>query len=217
MRRLRLPHSPIEHSAAARVCVLCGFGVAMVAIVVYGSDYVIPVVGVAAATAGHIVSFRQRNQRREFWIQVFLAALIVGALFYVIADSTLALFGGVLPQANFAILLVAVTSFDLKTRRNCYSSLWISLAITYLAAVYAWDYTFGLLLAAWALCLAGFWATTHLTRIRAGLQGPVRPVSILLVSALAGGVAWFVAVPQPSGFSVSPLIVSLPNYVRFQG
>ena len=218
MRRwLRLPASPIEHSAAGRAFVFAGFVVAVVAIVIYGQDYVVPALGVAAAAAGHVVSYRERNLRREVWRQALLAALVFGALFYVIADSALALFGGVLPQANFAILLVAVTSFDLKTRRNCYSSLWISLAITYLAAVYAWDYTFGLLLAAWALCLAGFWATTHLTRIRAGLHGPVRAVSILLVSALAGGVAWFVAVPQPSGVSVSPLIVSLPNYVRFQG
>lgn len=217
MRWLRLPPSPIEHSAAGRAFVFAGFVVAVVAIVLYGQDYVVPALGVAVAAAGHVVSYRERKLRREVWRQALLAALVFGALFYVIADSALAIFGGVLPQANFAILLVAVTSFDLKTRRNCYSSLWISLAITYLAAVYAWDYAFGLLLAAWALCLAGFWATTHLTRIRASLRGPARPVSILLVSALAGGVAWFVAVPQPSGFSVSPLIVSLPNYVRFQG
>ena len=217
MRWLRLPPSPIEHSAAGRAFVFAGFVVAVVAIVIYGQDYVVPAIGVAVAAAGHVVSYRERKLRREVWRQALLAALIFGALFYVIADSALALFGGVLPQANFAILLVAVTSFDLKTRRNCYSSLWISLAITYLAAVYAWDYAFGVLLAAWALCLAGFWATTHLTRIRAGLRGPMRPVSILLVSAFAGGIAWFVAVPQPSGFSASPLIVSLPNYVRFQG
>src|SRR5690348_15724543 len=217
MRRLKLPRSPIESSIEGRALVFSGFAVAVLAIVLYGQDYVVPAFGLVAAGIGHVVSYRERHEKRGFWRQAFLAALIFVALFYVIADSSLALFGGVLPQANFAIFLVAITSFDLKTRRNCYSSLWISLAITYLAAVYAWDYTFGLLLAAWALCLAGFWATTHLTRIRAGLQGPVRPVSILLVSALAGGVAWFVAVPQPSGFSVSPLIVSLPNYVRFQG
>jgi protein-glutamine gamma-glutamyltransferase len=217
MRWLRLPPSPIEHSAAGRAFVFAGFVVAVVAIVLYGQDYVIPVFGVLAAAAGHVVSYRERKLKRELWRQALLAALVFGALFYVIADSAVALFGGILPQANFAILLVAVTSFDLKTRRNCYSSLWISLAITYLAAVYAWDYTFGVLLAAWAVCLAGFWAATHLTRIRARFGAPARPVAVLVLAALAGGAAWFVAVPQPSGLSVSPLIVSLPNYVRFQG
>src|SRR5207237_145446 len=81
---------------------------------------------------------------------------------------------GVLPQANFAILLVAITSFDLKTRRNCYSSMWISLAILYLAAVYAWDYAFGILLALWALYLAGFWIASHLKRMEAGVRVPAR-------------------------------------------
>jgi protein-glutamine gamma-glutamyltransferase len=217
IRWMRLPVSPIEHSIAGRAFVFAGFAVAVVAIILYGQDYVVPILGLVAAGAGHVVSYRERKLRREFWRQALLAALIFGTLFYVIADSALALFGGVLPQANFAILLVAVTSFDLKTRRNCYSSLWISLAVTYLAAVYAWDYLFGVLLAAWALCLAGFWASTHLTRIQAPLQGPVRALSVLLVSAFVGGVAWFIAIPQPSGVSVSPLIVSLPNYVRFQG
>src|SRR2546423_15445949 len=161
-RRLRLPGSPIEQSMEARVFVLSGFAVAVLAIVLYGQDYVVPVIGVVAAAAGHVVSYRERNRRRDLWRQAFLAALIFGALFYVVADSSLALFGGVLPQANFAILLVAVTSFDLKTRRNCYSSLWISLAIVYLAAVYAWDYAFGVLLAAWTVCVAGFWMASHL-------------------------------------------------------
>jgi len=217
MRRLRLPRSRIEHSLAARVCVLCGFGVAVIAIVVYGSDYVIPVVGVIAATAGHIVSFRQRNQRREFWTQVLLAGLIFGALFYVIADSTLAVFGGVLPQANFAILLVAITSFDLKSRRNCYSSLWISLAILYLAAVYAWDYAFVLFAAGWLLCLAGFWMASHLRQIEAAIKAPVRPVGFMLAGALVVGLAGFIAIPQPSGIPISPLVISLPNFTAFRG
>ena len=146
-RWLRLPASPIEHSVEGRAFVFSGFAVAVLAIALYGQDYVVPVIGVIAAGIGHVVSFRERNHKRGFWRQVFLAALVFGALFYLIADSALALFGGILPQANFAILLVAITSFDLKTRRNCYSSLWISLAILYLAAVYAWDYAFGILLA----------------------------------------------------------------------
>jgi transglutaminase-like putative cysteine protease len=217
IERLRLPRSPIEPSLAARVCVLCGFGVAVIAIIVYGSDYVIPVLGVAAAAGGHVVSFRQRNQRREFWTQVFLAALIFGALFYVIADSTLALFGGVLPQANFAILLVAITSFDLKTRRNCYSSMWISLAILYLAAVYAWDYAFVLFVAGWLLCLAGFWMASHLRQIEAAIKAPVRPVASMLAAALVVGLAGFIVIPQPSGIPISPLVISLPNFTAFRG
>src|SRR5207253_3093161 len=191
--------------------------VAALAIVLYGQDYVVPVLGVVAAGIGHVVSYRERNHRRGFWRQAFLAALIFGALFYVIADSSLALFGGVLPQANFAILLVAITSFDLKTRRNCYSSFWISLAILYLAAVYAWDYPFGILLALWAICLAGFWAASHLRRMEARVTVPIKAVAIALGGALAIGVVAFILIPQPNLEPSGPVLVSLPNYVGFKG
>ena len=101
MRRwLRLPASPIEHSVEGRAFVFSGFVVAMLAIVVYGQDYVVPVLGVVASAIGHVISYRERNRKRGFWRQAVLAALVFGALFYVIADSSLALFGGVLPQAD---------------------------------------------------------------------------------------------------------------------
>jgi len=215
--RLRLPKSPIEHSVEARAFVFSGFAVAVLAIVIYGQDYVVPVLGVVAAAVGHVVSYRERTRRREFWRQAFLAALIFGALFYVIADSSLALFGGVLPQANFAVLLVAITSFDLKTRRNCYSSLWISLAILYLAAVYAWDYAFGILVASWAACLAGFWMASHLRRLNTAMSGPVRTIALIAVIGLTAGVGWFALVPQPGGIPISPLVISLPNFTSFRG
>ena len=217
IRLLKLPASPIEQSVEGRGFVFSGFVVAVLAIVLYGQDYVVPAIGVVAAAIGHVVSYRERNRKRAFWRQVFLAALIFGALFYVIADSSLALFGGVLPQANFAILLVAITSFDLKTRRNCYSSLWISLAILYLAAVYAWDYAFGILLALWALCLAGFWMASHLKRLNAEVRGPARAIALTLGAALVSGMLWFALVPQPSGFPISPLVISLPNFSSFKG
>ncbi|HSS61639.1 MAG TPA: transglutaminaseTgpA domain-containing protein [Candidatus Limnocylindrales bacterium] len=217
MRRLRLPASPIEQSVEARAFVFSAFAVAALAIVLYGVDYVVPIVGVVASAAGHVVSYRERNLRRGFWRQALLAALIFGALFYVIADSSLALFGGTLPQANFAILLVAITSFDLKTRRNCYSSLWISLAIVYLAAVYAWDYEFAILLALWLLYLVGFWIASHLRRIDAGVRVPARAMALMLGAALVGGMVLFVVLPQPAGAPISPVVISLPNFTSFKG
>ena len=194
-----------------------GFVGAVLAIVLYGQDYVVPVLGVVAAAIGHVISYRERTRKRGFWRQAVLAALVFGALFYVIADSSLALFGGTLPQANFAILLVAITSFDLKTRRNCYSSLWISLAILYLAAVYAWDYAFAVLAGLWVLCLVGFWIASHHKRLNAELKGPARPVALMLGAALLGGLLSFVLIPQPSGVPISPLVISLPNFTAFKG
>ena len=216
-RWLRLPSSPLENSLPARVFVFAGFAVADAAIVVYGQDYVIPAFGLVAAAVGQLVSYRERTKKRVLWRQAILAALIFGALFYLLADSSLAIFGGVLPQANFAILLVAVTSFDLKTRRNCYSSLWISLAILYLAAVYAWDYAFGLIAALWVVCLGGFWLASQLRRIDAAFGGPRSAITLGAVGALVAGLVVFVALPQPSGLATAPLIVSLPSFTSFRG
>ena len=218
MRRfLRLPPSPVENSLQARAFVFLGFAAATLAVVVYGQDYIVPAVGVMVAAIGHAVSYRGRARKRSVAGQALVAGLVIAALAYFLADSVGAIFGGVLPQANFAILLVAVTSFDLKTRRNCYSSLWISLAILYLAAVFAWDYAFGLLVALWAICLAGFWMTSHLRRMEARVAAPIRPVAITLVGALALGLAGFILIPQPTDLAPSPLVVSLPNFTSFRG
>jgi len=215
--RLRLPASPVESSLEGRAFVFSGFAVAVLGIVLYGQDYVVPALGLVVAGIGHVVSYRERERKRGFWRQALLACLVFAALFYVISDSALALFGGQLPQANFAILLVAITSFDLKTRRNCYSSLWISLAILYLAAVYAWDYPFGILVALWAVCLAGFWMASHLRRIGAEVGGPPVAIAVAVLSSLAIGLLVFVAVPQPSGTPTGPLVIALPSFTQFRG
>ena len=217
LRLLRLPASQIEDSLEARAFVFSGFAVAVLAVVLYGQDYVVPALGVALAGIGHCVSYRERARKRGVGRQVLLAGLVFAALAYFFADSIGAFFGGVLPQANFAIMLVAVTSFDLKTRRNCYSSLWISLAILYLAAVYAWDYAFGILVALWAVCLAGFWMASHLRRIKARITAPVGAVALSLVGALVLGLVVFIFVPQPTVQAPTPLVVSLPNFVSFKG
>src|SRR5207249_9894855 len=176
-----LPASPVEDSLSGRVFVYLGFAIGCIGVAIYGQDYVIPAVGLAVAGLGHMVSYRGRSQKRSISGQALVASLVCASMAYFLADSVGAIFGGVMPQANFAILLVAVTSFDLKTRRNCYSSLWISLAIVYLAAVYAWDYAFGVLLAGWTVCVAGFWMASHLNRMNAEVQGPVRAIAVLLI------------------------------------
>ena len=217
MRLPRLPASPVESSLEARAFVFSGFCVAVLAVALYGQDYVVPAVGVAATAIGHVISYRGRSRKRSVLGQALLASLVFASLAYFIGDSVLALFGGVLPQANFAIALVAVTSFDLKTRRNCYSSLWISLALLYLAAVYAWDYPFGILVALWAVCLAGFWTASHLRRLEARFSTPPAALAAVVLGALGLGLVGFVLVPQPAAGAPTPVVVSLPNFVSFRG
>ncbi|HEX6348042.1 MAG TPA: transglutaminaseTgpA domain-containing protein [Candidatus Dormibacteraeota bacterium] len=214
---LKLPASPVEHSGAARAFAWAAIAVAAAAIAYYGQDFVVPPLAVGVAAVGHVISHRRRARSRGFWRQAVIAGLVFACLAYFVLDSVGGLFGGQLPQAHFALLLVAVTSFDLKTRRNLYSSVWISLAVLYLAAVYAWDYPFGLFLAAWMVCLLGFWTASHLRRIEARLSLPAGPVALGGLAVLLGGAFAFWLLPQPSAHPESPLVVSLPNSVHFQG
>ena len=65
MRLPRLPASPVENSLEARAFVFSGFCVAVLAIVLYGQDYIVPAAGVAATAIGHVISYRGRLRKRN--------------------------------------------------------------------------------------------------------------------------------------------------------
>ncbi|HVB77544.1 MAG TPA: transglutaminaseTgpA domain-containing protein [Candidatus Nitrosotalea sp.] len=216
LRSLHLPRSPIEDSALARVFCWAALAVAGVSIAIYGGDLILAPACVALAGLGHLVSHRRRHVGRRWPGQVVLALLILACLAYFLSDSVVGLFGGTLPQANFALLLAAVTSFDLRTRRNLYSSFWIGLAVLYLAAVYAWDYPFGVLVLAWMLCLAGFWCASHLRRL--GVSPRLPPVAVAALAAGLGvGLGVFWLLPQPQANPPGPLVLSLPAVAPLRG
>ena len=213
-----LPRSPIEDSGVARAFAFGTFAVGCLAIAVYGQTYLAPAGTLLVAAPGYIYSHRHRHDPPDRIRQAVIAGLVFACLAYFVFDSVLAVFGGNLPQANFVMLLVAVTSFELRTRRNLYSTMWMSLALLYLAAVFAWDVAFAPIVLAWLLCLGGFWTASHLKRIGAPrFQVPRVPLAAALVAAVALGGGAFVLLPQPSARPAGPLIVSLPTYVSFRG
>jgi protein-glutamine gamma-glutamyltransferase len=218
VKRRLLPASPVEDSGHARGFALAGFGVACLAIAFYGQSFVVPPIAFGIAIAGHRFSWAWRRRKRSWALQALIAGCMFGALAYFVFDSVLGLFGANLPQANLVMLLVAVTSFDLTTRRNLYSSLWMSLALVYLAAVFAWDFQFGIFVLLWVACLAGFWAASHLRRWQApSFRLPAGPVAVTLAGSLVLGTALFWLLPQPSVSPSGPLVISLPANVSFGG
>lgn len=219
LRRLwpRLPASPVEDSALARGLAWASTAVAATAIAIYAQDPVVPLLAMAVAAAGHVFSHRRRHRPAGRGRQALVAGLVIAALVVFVLDSVLALFGGQVPQAHFALMLIAVTAFDLRTRRNLYSSTFIGLAVLYLAAVYAWDYPFGAFALLWAACLGGFWAASHLRRIGARPRLPTGPAALAAGAALLTGTGAFVLLPQPSAHPDSPLVVSLPSNLSFHG
>jgi len=59
--RLRLPASPVENSLEARAFVFSGFCVAVIAIVLYGQDYVVPAAGVVVNVVAGQAPVSQRQ------------------------------------------------------------------------------------------------------------------------------------------------------------
>src|SRR5436190_14877535 len=132
-RLIGLPASPVEHSPIARGFVLAATVLAAIAMMAWGHDLLLPPVAVAATCVGHWYSFRSRGRRRR-GVQALVGVLLLACFGEFLADLVSGAFGGQLPQAHLTLLLVAVTSFVLRSRRDLYSSLWMSLAIVYLAA-----------------------------------------------------------------------------------
>jgi len=210
-----------EDSLPARVATFAAAAVAIVAMVAMTGMVFTPLATLAATAAGHRVSWRGRHRARTRAGQAIFAVLLAGAVVYLVLDLTAAVFGGALPQAKFALIALAITSFDLKSRRNLYSHVWHSLVLLYVAALFAWDWTFLAFAAGWAVALFTFLGAT-----RGGLSSLRRATTRLTArSAAPWAAAWlglglvvFVALPRFSGRPLSvPLLISLPTSAQTQG
>ncbi len=222
LRRLR-PPAP-EESVEGRLAVLGSAAVANSSLALIAGASVTAMLCLVLVGGGHYWSWRGRHRRRTGRGQFLLGVLVLGCVLYLLADLTVGAFGGALPQAKFAVLVQAVTSFDLKTRRNLYTHLWHSLVILYIAAVFAWTIAFLPLVLLWAACMWAFLIFTRepaspLTdaprhRLTAWI-GRARPrpqalarwgLAWLLLSALI-----FVALPRFAGRPIAmPFLVSAP-------
>ncbi|MFY9613841.1 MAG: transglutaminaseTgpA domain-containing protein [Candidatus Dormiibacterota bacterium] len=208
-----------EESLAARAAVLATAVIAGLGMVLTAGAPITVAISLAVVVAGHVVSWRGRHRRRTIRGQAVIGALIVACLTYLLLDLILAVFGGALPQAKFAVMTMAVTSFDLKSRRNLFSHVWHSAAILYVGALFAWDYGYVGVLLLWA---AGFFAFLLFTRkgsrvvtTRAAVRKALlfsgrRALPWLSVWVVIGAIL-FVGLPRVAGRPVAvPVLVSIP-------
>ncbi len=235
MRWRRPRAQPPEESVAGRLAVLAAAGVASVSLALIAGAPVTAAACLVLVAGGHYRSWRGRHRPRTVRGRALLALALVGCLAYLVLDLTLAVFGGALPQAKFALLVQAATSFDLKSRRNLFTHLWHSLVILYIAALFAWTAAFLALVLLWAGCM---WAFLAFTRQPAGaaeraasLSTVVRPGACIAAAVrrrrqLAGwGLIWivlsgiaFAALPRFSGRPVSiPFMISVPVHDELRG
>ncbi|MGI8609980.1 MAG: transglutaminase TgpA family protein [Candidatus Dormibacteria bacterium] len=196
-----------EQSLPGRMAILGAAGVADIAMAVTAGATLTALVCLPLVCLGHRVSWRGRNKPRTAVGQAVLGLLIVGCLAYLVADLTAGIFGGALPQAKFAVLMQAVTSFDLKSRRNLFTHLWHSGVILYVGALFAWNPYFLPFVLAWACCMFAFLYFTRRERPR----GPRPRLARWTVAWLAVSGVLFVGMPHFAGRPIAvPLLVSIP-------
>ena len=215
VRRKKREQVP-EPSSAARVVVASVAALTNLAFAAVTGMVLLPIAIVACIAAGHRASWRGRLQKRTSQGQ----GLIGVGLFAAVVLLVWELFGGLilgdLPQATFALLTQAITSFDLKSRRNLFSHLFHSLIILYVASLFAWSPLFLLAVIGWGV---GFFAFLIITRTEMAApswkwpaaRAGARHNAAWTLAWIGTGVAVFVALPEFAGrpFAI-PLVASVP-------
>lgn len=136
----------------------CYLGLALAA----GGGVVISVLCVAViATWGQLFSWLNRRHPNHFRT-FFLLGLLILDLLYLAADLLTAFAGGELPQAKFGLYAQAITSFDLVSRRNLYSTLIHSFLILYVAAGISRDFSYIFFLFGYAALVFSLLVYTYL-------------------------------------------------------
>ena len=207
----------VEDNMVARMVAFAATAIADIALALTAGASLSALATIAVAGVGHVVSYRGRHRRRTAAGQLLLGGILVLGLVYLLLDITIGIFGGELPQARFGLIAQAATSFDLKSRRNLFSHIWISATILYVGALFAWDPGFVVYVAAWSLCFFGFLMATaqalspEPAAWRAWVARRGRRAVPAVVAWLLLGALLFVALPRLAGRPLAvPLLVSIP-------
>lgn len=156
-RRAPKPPRPAEHSALLRGLAFAAALPPMLALGAVSLVWGAVLLAALGLAAGHYYSWRAAPRPKNLgWVRV---AVFVGLHLAVLLMCARLFVSGALPQAEFALFAQAITSFDLRTRRDLFASLGLSLLSLYVAATLARDPSFGLFALAYlGLVLAVFYA-----------------------------------------------------------
>ncbi len=123
----------IEESLPLRIAVAAAMMWPVAALSWAGGLYLAGLIAVVGILGGHSYSWTHRyrpSKKRTFG----LFALATLAFLWMVADLATAFAGGWLPQAQFGMVVQAITSFELRSRANLYSTLVHSLLVMYVAS-----------------------------------------------------------------------------------
>ena len=215
---LRRSPGRYEDSRALRIAVLVTTLWGYVSLGLVAGLLPIAVLAAVVTCAGHWSSWRQRGPK-SFLRLLILSLALCAVVGWGLVQLTTGLGGGRLPQAQIGLLVQAVTSFDLRTRRNAYATVLHSLAIMYLASNFGFSMLFGLLLLGFAGCLTAVLVVATLEDKRR-VSRPFRLTeaaggwvfwSIFGAASLALTAVFTILLPRPGGGQLfNPLTLTLP-------
>ncbi len=202
---------PGEQSGVARLALLAAMLIAVGSLGVTAEMPIACTISAVAIAVGYRHSWRTRDAPRSAVGQVLIGVGLLALLVYLISDLFGGAFGGDLPQAHFGVYVAALTSVDVKSRRNCLSHIWHSLILLYIAGLFAWSGVFMLTVVAWGICVAVFMAATRRGAPRFAGRGRFGRTTRVVAVWLATSVALFIALPEFAGRPVAvPLLIGVP-------
>lgn len=219
LKRRTRRSTPSERSRAVRQAVFIASLPSLLAVAWVGQLWLPMLMTVAGLAGGHYYSWRLAQQASppltHRWAQIGIFAGIHLLLAFMFAG----LFIGLpLPQAQFALYALALTSFDLRTRGNLFSSLGLSLINLYVAATLSRGYDFALFILVFvSLTLAVFYRIeiedgAHSAKVQdSGSHLPPRtshlrhPILLFLFPALCLALFVFLFLPR---FASRPILPS---------
>ena len=145
----------VEDSFRLRGLGLAALWLAALGLLWVGGNSWLTLGGGGIGTLGHWVSWRRRNLQSRAW-SLLIAALAIGLSFAMRSQMLEVFNGNWIPLGHFLVLVMALATFDLRTRGGLYAGLVLSGLVLFFASQQAFAPIFGVFLAGFAVLLLAF-------------------------------------------------------------
>ena len=151
----------VEDSARLRMMALAALWMSSLGLAWVGGNWWYSAAGCVLGTAGHWASWRWRHQPSRIRALLIAAAVITVSV-WMRTEAVAALSGDWVPVGHFLILVLGISSFDLRTRGGLYTSLALGGTVMFFASQQAFDAGFGIFFIGFLVALLGFLALSFL-------------------------------------------------------
>ena len=153
--------SKIEDSVRLRSMALGALIMASMGLAWVGGSWWYSAAGCALGITGHWTSWRWRHHQSRVRPLLIAASVIVASI-WMRSETVAALNGDWVPVGHFLILVLGISSFDLRTRGGLYTSLALGGTVLFFASQQAFSAAFGIFFIGFLVALLGFLALSFL-------------------------------------------------------